>query len=54
MGRIAGGWWREAWLLEVKRDRVRMRWDDPMLMLPGHGEWVRLDQAELQRNRPVD
>jgi hypothetical protein len=52
--RVAGGSWRKAWLLEVKRDRVRLRWDDPMLMLPGHGEWVRLDQAEFQRNRPVD
>ena len=51
--RVAGGSWREAWLLEVKRDRVRLRWDDPMLMQTGHGEWVRLDEAEIQRHPPA-
>jgi hypothetical protein len=50
--RVAGAPWREAWLLEVKRDRVRLRWDDPMLMQPGHGEWVRVDEAEIQRTAP--
>ena len=41
----------EAWLLEVKPDRIRLRWDDPMLMQIGHGEWVRLDEAQIQRIR---
>lgn len=45
--------WRAAWLLEVKRDHVRLRWDDPMLMQPGHGEWVRLDEAQIQRTAPT-
>ena len=44
--------WREAWLLEVKSDRVRLRWDNPMLMQGGHGEWLRLADAEIQRHRP--
>ena len=47
--RIGAEEWREAWLLEVKTDRVRLRWDDPMLMQGGHGEWVRLADAEIQR-----
>ena len=51
--RVGGGSWREAWLLEVKPDRLRLRWDDPMLMQAGHGEWVRLDEAEIQRHRPA-
>jgi hypothetical protein len=45
--------WREAWLLEVKPDRIRLRWDDPMLMQTGHGEWVRLDEAQIQQHRPA-
>ena len=48
--RIGGDEWREAWLLEVKIDRVRLRWDNPMLMQAGHGEWVRLAEAEIQRS----
>ena len=44
--------WREAWLLEVKADRVRLRWSDPMLMEPGPGEWVVLGEAEIRRHRP--
>jgi len=51
--RVGAADWREAWLLEVKPDRIRLRWDDPMLMQAGHGEWVRLDQAEIQRQRPA-
>ncbi len=51
--RVAGGDWREAWLLEVKRDRLRLRWDDPMLMQPGHGQWVRLVEVEIQRHHPA-
>ena len=44
--------WRDAWLLEVKSDRVRVRWDNPVLMQGGHGEWIRLADAEIQRCRP--
>jgi hypothetical protein len=47
--RIGGDEWRAAWLLEVKTDRVRLRWDNPMLMQGGHGAWVRLAHAEIQR-----
>lgn len=50
--RSGGEPWREAWLLEVKPDRVRLRWDDPMLMQPGHGEWVRVADAEFAHRRP--
>ena len=50
--RVGDGAWREAWLLEVKADRVRLRWDNPMLMQGGHGDWVRLSDAEIQRHRP--
>ena len=50
--RVGDAGWREAWLLEVKRDRVRLRWDDPMLMQTGPGEWVRLAEADIQRYRP--
>ncbi len=45
--------WREAWLLEVKPDRLRLRWDDPMLMQGGHGEWHRLVDLDIQRHRPA-
>jgi hypothetical protein len=51
--RTDGEPWREVWLLEVKSDRVRLRWSDPMLMQPGAGEWVRLADAEVQRQRPA-
>jgi hypothetical protein len=51
--RVGGGSWRPAWLLEVKPDRIRLRWDDPMLMAPGHGEWFRLHEIEIQRQRPA-
>jgi len=47
--RTGGQEWREGWLLEVKSDRVRLRWDNPMLMQGGQGEWVRLADAEIRR-----
>jgi hypothetical protein len=50
--RLGGGAWRPAWLLEVKRDLVRLRWDDPMLMQGGPGEWVRVDEAEWRLSGP--
>ena len=51
--RVGDNEWREAWLLEVKPDRLRLRWDDPMLMQTGPGEWVRLDEAQIQRYAPA-
>jgi len=48
----AGGEWQQAWLLEVKPDRIRLRWDNPMLVQSGHGEWVHLDTVTVQRSRP--
>ena len=50
--RTGGEPWREAWLLEVKADRIRLSWTNPMLMRPGAGEWVRVADAELQRHQP--
>lgn len=50
--RTVGEPWREAWLLEVEPDRLRLRWSDPMLMQPGAGEWVRLADVEIERHRP--
>ncbi len=46
------GEWAQAWLLEVKPDRIRLRWDDRMLVQSGHGEWVTLDSVTIQRRRP--
>jgi len=46
------GEWAQAWLLEVKPDRIRLRWADPMLVQSGHGEWVTLDTVTIQRHRP--
>jgi len=51
--RVGDTEWRQAWLLEVKPDRIRLRWDDPMLMQTGHGEWVRLEEAQIQRAAPA-
>ena len=51
--RVDGGSWREAWLLEVEPNRLRLRWDDPMLMQADQGEWVRLDEAEIEQHPPA-
>jgi hypothetical protein len=50
--RVGAEPWRAAWLLEVKRDRVRLRYDDPMRLQTGHGEWLELDRAEVRRRPP--
>ncbi|MEO8827402.1 hypothetical protein [Lapillicoccus sp.] len=50
--RSAGQEWRRAWLLEVKSDAIRLRWENPMLMVGGHGEWVRLVDMAIQRQQP--
>ncbi len=49
---LRDGEWDTAWLLEVKPDRIRLRWTNRMLVQAGHGEWVTLDTATVQRHRP--
>jgi len=49
---LRDGEWATAWLLEVKPDRIRLRWTNRMLTQAGHGEWVTLDTVTVQRHRP--
>ncbi|SDO12999.1 hypothetical protein [Geodermatophilus sp. DSM 45219] len=52
--------WHEARLVEVRPDRVRLRWTDPMADQPPSGQWFDLDDLDLaldppgepQRHRP--
>jgi hypothetical protein len=44
--------WQPTWLLEVKPDKLRVRWDDPMWMSGGHGVWVRLANIEIRLTHP--
>lgn len=44
--------WRPAWLVEVEPDRLRLRWEHPMLMAGGTGEWVDLKDIQIRRDRP--
>ncbi|MFC5186654.1 amidohydrolase family protein [Actinomadura harenae] len=46
--------WREARLLEVRPDRVRVRWTDPLAEQPASGRWFELDDIDLARTRPED
>lgn len=39
--------WREAQLLEVAPDRVRIRWKDPMLDQPPAGQWMVVDDIDI-------
>lgn len=45
--------WQEARLLEVRPDRVRLRWADPMADQPPAGQWFDLDDLDLARILPV-
>lgn len=45
--------WREARLLEVRPDRIRLRWTDPMLNQLPSGQWFDLDDLDLALQRPV-
>lgn len=44
--------WREATLLEVRPDRVRLRWSDPMLDQSPSGQWFDLDDLDLAAAPP--
>lgn len=44
--------WREATLLEVRPDRIRLRWTDPMADQPPSGQWYDLDEVEVVAARP--
>jgi hypothetical protein len=39
--------WREAQLLEVAPDRLRVRWRDPLLDQPPSGRWMNLDDIDV-------
>lgn len=45
--------WREARLLEVRPDRIRLRWSDPMLNQPPSGQWFDLEDVDLALQQPV-
>lgn len=38
----------DVWLLEVRRDRVRLRRHDPMATQSGHGEWHEVSRLDLR------
>ncbi|GAB3957752.1 amidohydrolase family protein [Actinoallomurus acanthiterrae] len=46
--------WRQARLLEVRPDRVRLRWTDPMAEQPASGQWFDLDDVDLSYTRPSE
>ncbi|WP_433178705.1 amidohydrolase family protein [Actinoallomurus sp. CA-150999] len=46
--------WRRARLLEVRPDRVRLRWTDPMAEQPASGQWFDLDDVDLSYTRPPE
>lgn len=43
--------WREATLVEAQSDRVRLRWNDPMIEQPPAGRWYDLTDVDLSRTR---
>lgn len=44
--------WREATLMEVRPDRVRLRWTDPMADQSPSGQWFHLDDLDLAPSPP--
>ncbi|WP_202805902.1 amidohydrolase family protein [Actinopolymorpha alba] len=44
--------WSRAHLTEVRPDRVRLRWDDPMAEQPASGQWFDIDDLDLSHDRP--
>jgi hypothetical protein len=44
-----GDEWREARLQEVRPDRVRIRWTDPMIDQPAHGHWIDTAAGRVRR-----
>jgi imidazolonepropionase-like amidohydrolase len=43
------GEWREARLLEAQPHRVRIRWADPTLDQPAHGQWIDTRHHHIRR-----
>lgn len=46
--------WQQAQLLELERERVRLRWPDPMTDQPPSGRWLELDEIDLVTSPPED
>jgi hypothetical protein len=44
-----GGEWREARLQEVRPDRLRIRWADPMIDQAAHGHWIDTVAGRVRR-----
>ncbi|GAB3948353.1 amidohydrolase family protein [Kribbella albertanoniae] len=42
------GDWQEATIIEAQPDRVRLRWNDPMLDQPPSGQWYPLTDVDLE------
>jgi len=45
--------WREAELVEVGPDRIRLRWMDRMVDQPPSGQWFDLDDIDLTNEAPT-
>ncbi len=45
--------WREAELVEVGPDRIRLRWMDRMIDQPPSGQWFDLDDIDLTNQAPT-
>jgi hypothetical protein len=43
------GQWSEARLQEAQPYRIRIRWTDPMLDQPAHGEWIDTRERRVRR-----
>ncbi len=46
--------WQEARLMEVRPDRIRLRWTDPMADQPPSGQWFDLDDLDLALEPPAE
>ncbi|WP_245805105.1 amidohydrolase family protein [Amycolatopsis australiensis] len=46
------GRWTEARIQEAHPDRVRVRWADPLVAQPAHGQWIDPRAVRLRRHRP--
>jgi hypothetical protein len=46
------GRWTEARIQEAHPDRVRVRWADPLLEQPAHGQWIDPRAVRVQRFHP--
>lgn len=44
--------WQRAHLMEVRPDRVRLRWADPLAEQPASGQWFDIDDLDLSYDRP--